>query len=95
MGCRFIVQSPKQSSEYIINSLNVFLDEHKKLVETISDKDFKAALESVLVRTSEKDYNLGMDCTRMSTEITTHKYLFDSPFLSIRIGLEYKSGQKK
>jgi secreted Zn-dependent insulinase-like peptidase len=41
MGTQFIIQSPKYSSEYIVNSLNTFLDNQREKVKTLSEEDFK------------------------------------------------------
>ena len=40
-GCRFVVQSPKESCEYIVNSINKFLDSvNQKIAEEFTKEDF-------------------------------------------------------
>jgi insulysin len=41
MGAQFIIQSPKQSCEYIVNSLNTFLEKTREKVREITDEEFK------------------------------------------------------
>jgi len=78
MGARFIIQSPKFSCEYVINSLNSFLEKQLEEVNKITEEDFKVQVQAVSVRLSEKDYNLSKENSRFFTnEIATHKYLFD------------------
>ena len=83
IGCRFVVQSPKQSCEYIRNSFNKFIADQTQKINSLSDEDFKTNVESIITRISEKDYNLSGDFKRMFQEISTHKYLFDRQQLSV------------
>lgn len=76
MGAQFIVQSPNQPCEYIVNSLNTLLNVQREKVRNITEEDFKTQLDSVLVKLSEKDYNLSREHSRLWGEIATHKYMF-------------------
>jgi insulysin len=80
-GTQFIIQSPKESCEYIVNSLNAFLASmHEKVhsAEGFTEEDFKTQVESVLVQVGEKDFNLKMVSRRHWDEIAvTHTYMFD------------------
>jgi insulysin len=58
MGAQFLIQSPKESSEYIVNSLNNFLNSIKEKVATLTEEEFKVQVEAVLTKVAEKDYNL-------------------------------------
>ncbi len=77
MGAQFLIQSPKESSEYIVNSLNNFLNSIKEKVATLTEEEFKVQVEAVLTKVAEKDYNLNQEHNRFSTEIASHKYFFD------------------
>ena len=41
MGAQFLIQSPKESSEYIVNSLNNFLNSIKDKVAALTEEEFK------------------------------------------------------
>lgn len=43
----------------------------------MTEEEFKIHVDAVLVKVSEKDYNLQKDNFRFWQEISTHKYLFD------------------
>ena len=58
MGAQFIIQSPKESSEYIVNSLNNFLNTMREKVQVLTEEDFKVQVEAVSIKAAEKDYNL-------------------------------------
>ena len=77
MGTQFIIQSPKESSEYIVNSLNKFLASMKDKVALLTEEEFKTQVDSVMTKIAEKDYNLHQENSRVWNEISTHKYLFD------------------
>jgi insulysin len=77
MGTQFIIQSPKYSSEYIVNSLNTFLASQREKVKTLTNEEFKTQVEAVLTKVAEKDYNLQGEHGRFWSEISCHKYLFD------------------
>ena len=51
----------------------------------MTDEEFKANVDAVLVQLSEKDYNLTKRNNRMWEEISTHKYLFDRQELEIEM----------
>ena len=51
----------------------------------MSDEEFKTQVDSVMVKISEKDYNLVKQNFRMWEEIATHKYLFDRQKKEIEI----------
>ena len=77
MGTQFIIQSPKYSSEYIVNSLNSFLNTQREKVKNLTNEDFKTQVEAVMTKVAEKDYNLSSEHGRFWAEISCHKYLFD------------------
>lgn len=47
-----------------MNSLNQFLENQLVKVKNITDEEFKTQVESVLIKISEKDYNLGKEHQR-------------------------------
>ena len=77
LGAQFMVQSPKRSCEYIVNSINDFLITMRELVKNLSDEEFEIQKEAVLIKLSEKDINLAGENARHWGEISTHKYQFD------------------
>lgn len=77
MGAQFIVQSPKESSEYLVSRLNAFLSSIREKVATITEEELKVYLDAVAVKVGEKDYNLYQEHTRFWNEIVSHKYIFD------------------
>ena len=50
--------------------------QRQKVID-LSDEDFKVQVESVMTKIAEKDYNLRSEHSRLWSEITVHKYLFD------------------
>lgn len=72
-----MVQSPTQSCEYAINSLNNHLNTQREAIKEMSEELFQTQISSVLVKLEEKDFNIGKETTRHWGEICTHKYLFD------------------
>ena len=77
IGAQFLIQSPKESSEYIVNSLNNFLNTMKERVAQLNEEEFKTQVEAVAVKVGEKDYNLSGEHGRHWSEIASHKYIFD------------------
>lgn len=57
--------------------MNTHLKNIFEKVKVLSDEEFKTNVDSVLVKITEKDYNLTKHNIRMWEEISTHKYLFD------------------
>ncbi len=79
-GAQIVVQSPKESCEYIVNSINKFLASMLEKVKSdqFTDEDFKTQVEAVRVLVAEKDFNLNMENKRFWDEIATfHTYMFD------------------
>ena len=83
MGTQFIIQSPKESSEYIVNSLNNFLAKMKERVADLTEEEFKTQVEAVITKVAEKDYNLQSEHARYWSEIASHKYLFERQTLEV------------
>ena len=77
MGAQFIIQSPKESSEYIVNSLNNFMNTMRERVQKMTNEEFSVQVEAVAVKLGEKDYNLNSEHARYWGEIAVHKYMFD------------------
>ena len=78
VGTQFLIQSPKESSEYIVNSLNNFLATMREKVKNeLTEEEFKTQVEAVYIKAAEKDYNLQSEHGRYWSEIASHKYLFN------------------
>jgi insulysin len=77
MGAQFIIQSPKESTEYIVNSLNNFLNIMKEKVLGLTEEEFKTQVEAVSIKVAEKDYNIYLEHARYWSEIVSHKYLYE------------------
>lgn len=77
IGAQFMVQSPKRSCEYIVNSINEFLVSMRQRVDTLSDEEFEVQKQAVHVKLAEKNISLHQEFSRYWGEICTHKYLFD------------------
>lgn len=84
-GAQFLVQSPKESSEYIVNSLNNFLNTIREKVANVTEEEFKTQVEAVMTQIAEKDYNLQSEHGRFWSEIASHKYLFDRQATEVEI----------
>lgn len=77
IGAQFMVQSPKRSCEFIVNSINEFLVGMREKVHALSDDEFEVQKQAVYVKLAEKNINLHQEYSRYWGEICTHKYLFD------------------
>lgn len=77
LGAQFMVQSPKRSCEYIVNSINEFLVEMREKVKAQSDEEFEIQKQAVHVKLAVKDINLRKENNRQWGELSTHKYTFD------------------
>lgn len=77
-GAQFVIQSPKESCEYIVNSLNNHLSQMKEKVMNFTDEEFKTQVEAVMVQVAEKDINLKKEHKRFWDELAVwHTYSFD------------------
>mmetsp|Transcript_24151 Transcript_24151/g.37094 ORF Transcript_24151/g.37094 Transcript_24151/m.37094 type:complete len:278 (-) Transcript_24151:15-848(-) len=77
LGTQFMVQSAKRSCEFMVDCVNQFLVEIREHVKNLSDEEFDIQKQAVMVKLSEKDFNLQQESTRFWGEICTHKYNFD------------------
>lgn len=77
LGAQFIVQSPKRSCEYIVNSVNDFLVSMRSKVAEMTQEEFEIQKQAVHVQLSQKDINLKKEYARHWGEISTHKYDFE------------------
>ena len=77
-GIAFLVQSNTKEPEYISQKIREFVSESLKKVTEISDEEFKANVNGVLVEQKKKDINLVEETTRHYLEIIRHLYRFDS-----------------
>ena len=72
-----MVQSPKHSCEYIVNSVNEFLVAMRDSVNNLTDEEFEMHKHAVSTKIAEKDLSLRQENSRHFGEISTHRYKFD------------------
>ena len=72
-----MVQSPKHSCEYIVNSVNEFLVAMRDSVNNLTDEEFEMHKQAVSTKIAEKDLSLRQENSRYFGEISTHRYKFD------------------
>ena len=73
-----IIESPTASVDEIINQINAFIAEFKTVLTDLSDEEFEAAKQGLIIKTDKRDETLENRSNRFWAEIDRQNYEFDS-----------------
>ena len=76
-GILGLIQSNVKEPEFISGRIRNFYKESLKLIENLSDDDFKKYVNAVAVNLKKKDTNLEEELKRNAVEVVEHTYMFD------------------